>query len=208
MTSREIRRQFLDFFASKAHKIIPSAPIVAKSDPTLMFINSGMAPLKDYFLGNQKPPASRIADTQKCLRVTGKHNDLEDVGRDGYHHTMFEMLGNWSFGDYFKKEAIEWSWELLTEVYKIPKDRLYVSVFAGDESEGLPFDQEAYDEWKKYIAEDRILAFGKKENFWEMGEQGPCGPCLIFVPGTTYKLPSARAIFTCSEICAYSVFSV
>ena len=177
MTSREIRRQFLDFFASKEHKIIPSAPIVAKSDPTLMFINSGMAPLKDYFLGNQQPPSRRIADTQKCLRVTGKHNDLEDVGRDGYHHTMFEMLGNWSFGDYFKKEAIRWSWELLTEVYKLPKDQLYVSVFAGDEKEGLPFDQEAFDEWKKYIAEDRILAFGKKENFWEMGEQGPCGPC-------------------------------
>ena len=177
MTSRDIRRQFLDFFASKAHKIIPSAPIVAKSDPTLLFINSGMAPLKDFFLGNQAPPSKRVADTQKCLRVSGKHNDLEDVGFDGYHHTMFEMLGNWSFGDYFKKEAIEWSWELLTEVYKIPKDRLYVSVFKGDEKEKLPFDQEAYDEWKKYIAEDRILAFGKKENFWEMGDQGPCGPC-------------------------------
>ena len=177
MTSRDIRRQFLEFFASKAHKIIPSAPIVAKSDPTLMFINSGMAPLKDFFLGNQTPPAKRIADTQKCLRVTGKHNDLEDVGRDGYHHTMFEMLGNWSFGDYFKKEAIAWSWELLTEVYKLPKDRLYVSVFKGDEKEKLPFDQEAFDEWKKYIAEDRILAFSKKDNFWEMGDQGPCGPC-------------------------------
>jgi alanyl-tRNA synthetase len=177
MTSRDIRRQFLDFFASKAHKIIPSAPIVAKSDPTLLFINSGMAPLKDFFLGNQAPPSKRVADTQKCLRVSGKHNDLEDVGFDGYHHTMFEMLGNWSFGDYFKKEAIEWSWELLTEVYKIPKDRLYVSVFKGDEKEKLPFDQEAFDEWKKYIAEDRILAFGKKENFWEMGDQGPCGPC-------------------------------
>ncbi len=177
MTSRDIRRQFLDFFASKAHKIIPSAPIVAKSDPTLLFINSGMAPLKDFFLGNQTPPSKRVADTQKCLRVSGKHNDLEDVGFDGYHHTMFEMLGNWSFGDYFKKEAIEWSWELLTEVYGIPKDRLYVSVFKGDEKEKLPFDQEAYDEWKKYIAEDRILAFGKKENFWEMGDQGPCGPC-------------------------------
>ncbi|MEZ4964368.1 MAG: alanine--tRNA ligase [Saprospiraceae bacterium] len=177
MTSRDIRRQFLDFFASKAHKIIPSAPIVAKSDPTLLFINSGMAPLKDFFLGNQPPPAPRVADTQKCLRVSGKHNDLEDVGFDGYHHTMFEMLGNWSFGDYFKKDAIAWSWELLTGVYGIPKDRLYVSVFKGDEKEKLPFDQEAYDEWKKYIAEDRILAFGKKENFWEMGDQGPCGPC-------------------------------
>jgi len=177
MTSREIRRQFLDFFESKGHKIIPSAPMVAKSDPTLMFINSGMAPLKDFFLGNQTPPSKRIADTQKCLRVSGKHNDLEDVGMDGYHHTMFEMLGNWSFGDYFKKEALTWSWELLTEYYKIPKDRLYVSVFAGDEKENLPFDQEAYDTWKQFISEDRILPFGKKENFWEMGEQGPCGPC-------------------------------
>ncbi|MFZ4635668.1 MAG: alanine--tRNA ligase-related protein, partial [Saprospiraceae bacterium] len=145
MTSRAIRQQFLDFFESKGHKIIPSAPMVAKSDPTLMFINSGMAPLKDFFLGNQAPPAKRVADTQKCLRVSGKHNDLEDVGFDGYHHTMFEMLGNWSFGDYFKKDALAWSWELLTEVYKIPKDRLYVSVFQGDETQGLPFDQEAFD---------------------------------------------------------------
>ncbi|MBU6339986.1 MAG: alanine--tRNA ligase [Bacteroidetes bacterium] len=177
MTSRAIRQQFLDFFASKGHKIIPSAPLVAKGDPTLMFINSGMAPLKDFFLGNQTPPAKRVADTQKCLRVSGKHNDLEDVGFDGYHHTMFEMLGNWSFGDYFKKDALAWSWELLTEVYKIPKDRLYVSVFKGDENQGLPFDQEAYDVWKGLIAEDRILPFGKKENFWEMGDQGPCGPC-------------------------------
>jgi alanyl-tRNA synthetase len=177
MTSRDIRRHFLDFFASKEHKIIPSAPLVAKSDPTLMFINSGMAPLKDFFTGNQTPPAKRVADTQKCLRVSGKHNDLEDVGMDGYHHTLFEMLGNWSFGDYFKKEALAWSWELLTEVYKIPKDRLYVSVFKGDEAENLPFDQEAYDIWKQYISEDRILACGKKDNFWEMGSQGPCGPC-------------------------------
>ena len=177
MTSSQIRRQFLDFFASKGHKIIPSAPMVAKADPTLLFINSGMAPLKDFFLGNQKPPALRVADTQKCLRVSGKHNDLEDVGFDGYHHTMFEMLGNWSFGDYFKKEALAWSWELLTEVYKIPKDRLYVSVFKGDEGEKLPFDQEAYDTWRQFIPEDRILPFGKKENFWEMGSQGPCGPC-------------------------------
>jgi len=177
MTSRDIRRQFLDFFASKGHKIIPSAPMVAKSDPTLMFINSGMAPLKDFFLGNQTPPAKRVADTQKCLRVSGKHNDLEDVGFDGYHHTMFEMLGNWSFGDYFKKEALAWSWELLTEVYKIPKDRLYVSVFKGDEKEKLPFDQEAFDTWKQFVSEDRILPFSKKENFWEMGDQGPCGPC-------------------------------
>jgi alanyl-tRNA synthetase len=177
MTSRQIRQQFLDFFASKAHKIIPSAPMVAKSDPTLMFINSGMAPLKDFFLGNQAPPSKRIADTQKCLRVSGKHNDLEDVGLDGYHHTMFEMLGNWSFGDYFKQEALTWSWELLTEYYKIPKDRLYVSVFAGNEAEGVPFDQEAYDIWCKFLPEDRVLKFGKKENFWEMGDQGPCGPC-------------------------------
>jgi alanyl-tRNA synthetase len=177
MTSREIRRQFLDFFASKGHKIIPSAPMVAKSDPTLMFINSGMAPLKDFFLGNQTPPSKRVADTQKCLRVSGKHNDLEDVGMDGYHHTMFEMLGNWSFGDYFKKEALEWSWQLLTEVYKIPKDRLYASVFGGNEAEGVPFDQEAWDVWKTMLPEDRILKFGKKENFWEMGDQGPCGPC-------------------------------
>jgi alanyl-tRNA synthetase len=177
MTSRDIRRHFLDFFASKGHKIIPSAPIVAKSDPTLLFINSGMAPLKDFFLGNQAPPSKRVADTQKCLRVSGKHNDLEDVGFDGYHHTMFEMLGNWSFGDYFKKEAIAWSWELLTEVYKLPKDRLYASVFQGDEKEKLPFDQEAFDNWKMYLPEDRILPFGKKENFWEMGDQGPCGPC-------------------------------
>jgi len=177
MTSREIRRQFLDFFASKGHKIIPSAPMVAKSDPTLMFINSGMAPLKDFFLGNQAPPSKRIADTQKCLRVSGKHNDLEDVGMDGYHHTMFEMLGNWSFGDYFKKEALAWSWELLTDIYKIPKDRLYVSIFEGNEAEGVPFDQEAYDVWRTMLPEDRILKFGKKENFWEMGDQGPCGPC-------------------------------
>ena len=177
MTSRAIRRQFLDFFASKGHKIIPSAPMVAKSDPTLMFINSGMAPLKDFFLGNQAPPSKRIADTQKCLRVSGKHNDLEDVGMDGYHHTMFEMLGNWSFGDYFKKDALAWSWELLTDVYKIPKDRLYVSIFEGNEAEGVPFDQEAYDVWRTMLPEDRILKFGKKENFWEMGDQGPCGPC-------------------------------
>ena len=177
MTSREIRRQFLDFFASKGHKIIPSAPMVAKSDPTLMFINSGMAPLKDFFLGNQTPPSPRVADTQKCLRVSGKHNDLEDVGMDGYHHTMFEMLGNWSFGDYFKKEALAWSWELLTEVYKIPKDRLYVSIFEGNEAEGVPFDQEAFDVWRTMLPEDRIMKFGKKENFWEMGDQGPCGPC-------------------------------
>ncbi|MBL7711201.1 MAG: alanine--tRNA ligase [Chitinophagaceae bacterium] len=177
MTASAIRQQFLDFFQSKGHTIVPSAPIVVKNDPTLLFINSGMAPFKDYFLGNKPAPHKRIADTQKCLRVSGKHNDLEEVGVDTYHHTMFEMLGNWSFGDYFKKEAIAWSWELLTEVYKLDKDRLYVTVFEGDEKEGLPFDEEAYNEWKNYIAEDRILRGNKKDNFWEMGDTGPCGPC-------------------------------
>ncbi|MBV9986477.1 MAG: alanine--tRNA ligase [Chitinophagaceae bacterium] len=177
MTSAEIRQQFLDFFASKQHQIVSSAPIVVKNDPTLLFTNAGMNQFKDYFLGNRKPEFPRVADTQKCLRVSGKHNDLEEVGVDTYHHTMFEMLGNWSFGDYFKKEAIAWSWELLTEVYKIDKDRLYVSIFAGDDKEGLPRDDEAFDEWKKLIPEDRILPFGKKDNFWEMGDTGPCGPC-------------------------------
>ncbi|HTO14583.1 MAG TPA: alanine--tRNA ligase [Edaphocola sp.] len=177
MTASEIRQHFLDFFKSKGHTIVPSAPIIVKDDPTLMFINSGMAPFKDYFLGNKKAPYKRIADTQKCLRVSGKHNDLEEVGVDTYHHTLFEMLGNWSFGDYFKKDAIAWSWELLTEVYKINKDQIYVTVFEGDEKENLPFDQEAYDEWKKWISEDRILKGNKKDNFWEMGETGPCGPC-------------------------------
>lgn len=177
MTSSAIRQQFLDFFASKGHKIVPSAPIVNKDDPTLMFTNSGMNQFKDYFLGNQKPEVTRVADTQKCLRVSGKHNDLEEVGRDSYHHTMFEMLGNWSFGDYFKEEAIEWAWELLTEVYKLPKDRLYVSVFEGDKKDGLAPDTEARNFWKKWIAEDRILDFDRKDNFWEMGETGPCGPC-------------------------------
>ncbi|WP_299822060.1 alanine--tRNA ligase [uncultured Pontibacter sp.] len=177
MNSAEIRQKFLDFFASKQHQIVPSAPIVVKDDPTLMFINSGMAPFKDYFLGNKPAPHKRIADTQKCLRVSGKHNDLEEVGYDTYHHTMFEMLGNWSFGDYFKKEALEWSWELLTEVYGLPKDRLYVSVFQGDESENLPMDQDAFNIWKSMIAEDRILMGSKKDNFWEMGDTGPCGPC-------------------------------
>ena len=144
MTSAEIRKQFLDFFASKGHQIVPSAPIVVKNDPTLLFTNAGMNQFKDFFLGNKKPASSRVADTQKCLRVSGKHNDLEEVGVDTYHHTMFEMLGNWSFGDYFKKEAIAWSWELLTEVYKLDKDRLYVTVFEGDAKEGLPKDEEAY----------------------------------------------------------------
>ncbi len=177
MTSNEVRKSFLDFFEKKGHKIVPSAPIVVKNDPTLLFINSGMAPFKDFFLENATPPSPRIADTQKCLRVSGKHNDLEEVGVDTYHHTMFEMLGNWSFGDYFKKEAIEWAWEFLTEVCKLDKDRLYVTVFEGDEKEKLAFDQEAYDEWKKWIAEERILKGNKKDNFWEMGDTGPCGPC-------------------------------
>jgi alanyl-tRNA synthetase len=177
MTSREIRQQFLDFFVSKGHLIVPSAPLVAKNDPTLMFNNSGMAQFKDFFLGNGTPPSKRIADTQKCLRVSGKHNDLEDVGFDTYHHTMFEMLGNWSFGDYFKKEALQWSWELLTEVYKLPKDRIYVSVFEGDEKDGVPFDQEAWDIWAAMVGEDRIILGNKKDNFWEMGDTGPCGPC-------------------------------
>jgi alanyl-tRNA synthetase len=177
MTSSDIRTAFLEFFRSKGHEIVPSAPIVVKNDPTLMFTNAGMNQFKDYFLGNKKAPNPRVADTQKCLRVSGKHNDLEEVGVDTYHHTMFEMLGNWSFGDYFKKEAIQWSWELLTEVYKLDKNRLYVTIFEGDDKEGLPRDEEAFNEWKKYIAEDRILLGNKKDNFWEMGDTGPCGPC-------------------------------
>ncbi len=177
LTSKQIRQQFLDFFKSKGHEIVPSAPMVVKGDPTLMFINSGMAPFKNWFLGNEPIKYNRVADTQKCLRVSGKHNDLEEVGVDTYHHTMFEMLGNWSFGDYFKQEAIEWAWELLTDVYGIPKDRLYVTVFEGDKSENLEFDQEAYDIWKVRIDEARILHGNKKDNFWEMGDTGPCGPC-------------------------------
>lgn len=177
MTSEDIRKQFLDFFHSKRHHIIPSAPIVVKNDPSLMFTNAGMNQFKDIFLGNKEAPYPRIADTQKCLRVSGKHNDLEEVGVDTYHHTMFEMLGNWSFGDYFKKEAIAWSWELLTEVYKMDKSRLYITVFEGDEKENLPKDEEALGEWKNYIDSDRILMGNKKDNFWEMGDNGPCGPC-------------------------------
>jgi alanyl-tRNA synthetase len=177
MKSQDIRKQFLQFFNDKGHLIVPSAPIVLKDDPTLMFNNSGMAQFKEYFLGNAIPKSNRIADTQKCLRVSGKHNDLEDVGFDTYHHTMFEMLGNWSFGDYFKKDAINWAWELLTEVYKIPKENLYVSVFEGNEAENVPFDQEAWDIWKELIDADRIILGNKKDNFWEMGDQGPCGPC-------------------------------
>lgn len=177
MDSGTIRRKFLEFFESKGHKIVPSAPLVLKNDPTLLFTNSGMVQFKDYFLGNATPSNNRIADTQKCLRVSGKHNDLEDVGLDTYHHTMFEMLGNWSFGDYFKKDAIAWAWELLTEVYKLPKDKLYVTVFGGDQGDGLPVDEEAKQLWKQFINEDHILHGNKKDNFWEMGETGPCGPC-------------------------------
>ena len=177
MTSQDIRQKFLDFFKDKGHQIVPSAPIVLKDDPTLMFSNSGMTQFKDFFLGYKEPTSLRVADTQKCLRVSGKHNDLDDVGRDTYHHTMFEMLGNWSFGDYFKKEAIAWAWELLTEVYKIPKEDLYVTIFEGDASENLQRDEDAYNYWKEHIAEDRIINGNKKDNFWEMGDQGPCGPC-------------------------------
>jgi alanyl-tRNA synthetase len=184
MKSSDIRSKFLKYFESKEHKIVPSAPMVIKNDPTLMFTNAGMVPFKEYFLGNKKIKNSRITDTQKCLRVSGKHNDLEEVGMDTYHHTMFEMLGNWSFGDpanpeggYFKKEAITWAWELLTEVYGIDKEILYVTVFEGDTTEGLERDTQAHDLWKQYVPEDRILNGNKKDNFWEMGEQGPCGPC-------------------------------
>ncbi|MET4104677.1 alanine--tRNA ligase [Hymenobacter sp. UYP22] len=176
-TASHVRQQFLDFFASKGHHIVPSAPIVVKDDPTLLFINSGMAPFKDYFLGNKPAPFKRIADTQKCLRVSGKHNDLEEVGYDTYHHTMFEMLGNWSFGDYFKKDAIAWAWELLTEVYKLEKDRLYVTYFEGDQNDGTAADTETQDLWRQYTTDDRILPGNKKDNFWEMGDTGPCGPC-------------------------------
>jgi len=177
MKLQDIRQQFFDFFEKKGHQIVPSAPMVVKNDPTLMFTNAGMNQFKDYFLGNETPKNRRVADAQKCLRVSGKHNDLEEVGADTYHHTMFEMLGNWSFGDYFKKEAIAMAWELLTEVYKIPKDQLYVTVFGGDQGDDLPEDAEAYEKWKQYIAEDRIIKASKKDNFWEMGDTGPCGPC-------------------------------
>ena len=179
MTASEIRQAFMDFFQSKGHTIVPSAPIVVKDDPTLMFTNAGMNQFKDYFLGNKKPPYTRVADTQKCLRVSGKHNDLEEVGVDTYHHTMFEMLGNWSFGDYFKNEAIEWSWELLTKVYKIPTDRLYATVFEGDEKEKLPASTVALAKWKEILPDPftQIVFGNKKDNFWEMGDTGPCGPC-------------------------------
>ncbi len=177
MKANDIRNKFFDFFEEKGHKIVPSAPIVNKGDPTLMFTNAGMNQFKDYFLGNKVPEVRRIVDTQKCLRVSGKHNDLEEVGRDSYHHTMFEMLGNWSFGDYFKEEAISWAWQLLTEEFGLAEDRLYVSVFEGDQSDGLQADTEAAAIWAKYVPKERILYFDRKDNFWEMGETGPCGPC-------------------------------
>jgi alanyl-tRNA synthetase len=177
MTSIDIRQKFLEFFKNKHHEIVSSAPLVVHNDPTLMFTNAGMNQFKDYFLGNGEPTSNRITDTQKCLRVSGKHNDLEEVGHDTYHHTMFEMLGNWSFGDYFKKEAIEWAWELLTEVFKLPPERMYVSVFEGDEKDGLELDKETLGYWKSIIPEERIINGSKKDNFWEMGETGPCGPC-------------------------------
>ena len=177
MTAREIRKTYLDFFKSKQHHVVPSAPIVVKNDPTLMFTNAGMNQFKDLFLGEAAIKYPRATDTQRCLRVSGKHNDLEEVGIDTYHHTMFEMLGNWSFGDYFKKEAIAWSWELLTEVFQIPKAQLYVSIFEGDDKEGLPRDTEAFEIWKQFVPEDRIILGNKKDNFWEMGDTGPCGPC-------------------------------
>jgi len=177
MTSKEIRKAFLDFFASKEHTVVPSAPIVVKNDPTLMFTNAGMNQFKDWFLGNSAPKYKRAADSQKCLRVSGKHNDLEEVGHDSYHHTMFEMLGNWSFGDYFKVEAIDWAWELLTKVYKIDPKILYATVFEGSESDGTPLDEEARQAWKKYLPENHIILGNKHDNFWEMGDTGPCGPC-------------------------------
>ncbi len=177
MTVSEIRQQFFDFFKNKGHQIVASAPMVVKNDPTLMFTNAGMNQFKDFFLGHQSAEVKRIANAQKCLRVSGKHNDLEEVGVDTYHHTMFEMLGNWSFGDYFKEEAIGWAWELLTEVYKIPVSQIYVTVFEGDINDGVLKDEESYQIWKNYIEEDRIILASKKDNFWEMGESGPCGPC-------------------------------
>ena len=177
MTSKEIRQSFLDFFKSKNHHIVPSAPMVIKDDPTLMFTNAGMNQFKNIMLGNDPIKYPRVADAQKCLRVSGKHNDLEEVGHDTYHHTMFEMLGNWSFGDYFKKEAIAWAWEYLTEVLKLDKDRLYVTVFEGAPAEGLQRDDEAAGIWEQYIDKNRIINGNKHDNFWEMGDTGPCGPC-------------------------------
>ncbi len=177
MTSKEIRNAFLNFFSEKQHRIVPSAPMVIKNDPTLMFTNAGMNQFKDYFLGNKKPLANRVADTQKCLRVAGKHNDLDEVGHDTYHHTMFEMLGNWSFGDYFKKDAINWAWEFLVDVVKIDSDRLYVTIYEGDKNDDVPRDEEAFNYWNAFLPEDRIINGNKKDNFWEMGNTGPCGPC-------------------------------
>ena len=177
MTSKEIRQKFLDFFASKGHTVVPSAPMVVKNDPTLMFAHGGRNQVKDIFLGNARAPYKRAADSQKCLRVSGKHNDLEEVGHDTYHHTMFEMLGNWSFGDYFKTEAIDWAWELLTEVYKINPELLYATVFEGSEEDGTTLDTEARQAWLKHLPEDHILLGNKHDNFWEMGDTGPCGPC-------------------------------
>ena len=177
MDSNQIRQTFLDFFRSKGHVIVPSAPMVVKGDPTLMFTNAGMNQFKDLFLGNSPVRDRRVADSQKCLRVSGKHNDLEEVGLDTYHHTMFEMLGNWSFGDYFKKEAIAWAWELLTEVYKLPKERLYATIFEGSPEENIERDNEAYEYWKEYLPEDHIILGNRHDNFWEMGDTGPCGPC-------------------------------
>ncbi len=177
MKSEEVRAVFMSYFRERGHKIVPSAPMVVKDDPTLMFTNAGMNQFKDVFLGNDKPIKERIADTQKCLRVSGKHNDLEEVGVDTYHHTMFEMLGNWSFGDYFKKEAINWAWELLVDNYGVDKERLYVTVFGGDEKDGLGDDIDSIGFWKQYMPINRILKFDRKDNFWEMGEMGPCGPC-------------------------------
>ena len=177
MKAQDIRQSFFDFFQSKSHKIVPSAPLVNKNDPSLLFVNAGMNPFKEFFLGHSKATDKRIADTQKCLRVSGKHNNLEEVGKDTYHHTLFEMLGNWSFGDYFKQDAIAYAWEFLTDKMRISKADLYVTVFEGDESEGLETDTEAISFWEKHIASDRILMGSKKDNFWEMGDQGPCGPC-------------------------------
>ena len=177
MTVSEIRKKFYDYFKEKGHVIVPSAPMVVKDDPTLMFINAGMNQFKDYFLGNEIPENRRVANSQKCLRVSGKHNDLEEVGVDTYHHTMIEMLGNWSFGDYFKEDAIAWAWELITEVYGLPKDRLYVTVFEGEQDDNTSIDQESINLWKQHMDEGRIIPASKKDNFWEMGDTGPCGPC-------------------------------